>query len=286
MIEGCPLINFIFIAKMNLKIIAQQFYTTPLEDCERLNNLSQSIPLICWLNSEVHGTHALSKNIHVINPGESTNFGLAYGINMINDYIIKLNLSDHILTLLDQDTLVSPSNILELAQELAVCSSSYPSYVSPAILSSTNEPWISWFSITNGLTLYASDLHQISPLPTILMADCVDIVMCDKLRKNIKQHVLKSLVIPHNVGAGIKEHIFPDISRSLKQKRYVRQKYFYHPTLSRNLMKFHAYGFLFPRVRLPGGWRIKNNYNDTFHAKSFILQVLKSFIYGLIAKPL
>jgi len=268
-------------------IAATILYNPSAEDCTRLTKIAQSIPTICWANSNVDSESLLSGNLRVINPGESVNHGLAFGINMISAFIKKTYQDNIIITLLDQDTLISSEQIFELANGLANQSSKYSCYVSPAILGSSNQPWISWFSITNGLTLYSYDLDKIAPLPRILMADGVDILICDRLKSiRISQYVLKELIIPHNVGAGIKEHILPDVLQSLKKRRYIRKKYFYHATLRRNLMKFHSYGYLALRANVPTVWIFRKIcIMLLFMMTNPPLLTLRSFIRGVYAKP-
>ena len=221
-------------------------YNPKKQNLENLSRLSLDINIIAWNNSSLD-IGDLENKFLILNQNvkKIKNIGLSEGINKITSFLIQKELKNRCITLLDQDTLLTTNQIKNLQNFCKKMNSSGKVYIVPEIIGSNGLPWKSWFGITNGMTLKVFDLINAGGFDPKLYADCADIEFSEKLKKlNYKKIVFNKVTIHHNIGDTIKEFVFPDIKNSLKQKKYVKSKYFFHKSKLRRAMKVHSYFYL------------------------------------------
>ena len=221
-------------------------YNPKKQNLENLSHLSLDINIVGWNNSAVD-IRGIENKFLIINQEdkEIKNIGLSEGINKITSFLNKKGLQNRCITLLDQDTLLTATQIKNLQNFCKKMNSREKVYIVPEIIGSNGLPWRSWFGITNGMTLEVIDLINAGGFDTKLYADCADIEFSEKLKKlNDKTIDFDKVTIHHNIGDTTKEMLFPDLKNSFKQKKYVKSKYFFHKSKVRRAMKVHSYFYL------------------------------------------
>ncbi len=221
-------------------------YNPTFQNIQNLSTLNKNLNIFAWQNSNYDFSQK-NINFFILNKEDKypSNIGLSEGLNKLINYLYENNLDNRCVTLLDQDTILNSSQISFLQKRYFKENISQKAFIVPEIVGSNGFPWRSWFGITNGMTLRIIDLIKTGGFDPKLYADCADVLMSEKLKKlNYQKIVCKEILVKHNIGDSIKELIFPDLKESIKQKRYIKLRYFFHKSKIRRAIKLHSYIYL------------------------------------------
>ncbi len=221
-------------------------YNPTHQNIQHLSKLNKDLNIIAWKNSDCNIGQKEFK-FFILNEDDKlpSNIGLSEGLNKVIYYLHQNNCDDRCITLLDQDTLLNSNQIISLQKSYFKKNISHKAFIVPEIVGSNGYPWRSWFGITNGMTLKIYDLIKVGGFDPKLYADCADVVISEKLKKfNYQKFVSNKIIVTHNIGDAIKELFLPDLKESIKQKRYIKLRYFFHQSKIRRAMKLHSYLYL------------------------------------------